>query len=614
MAAEPAHREPSGRRVGAAVRRGRGDLGRLRRAVRGALAVTWQASRRGFLLGCALQAVGALAAAALVVLGQRAIEALVGPRGVDADGVLLLIVGLAAATAILSAATSLQQQQQRLLAEQVSAVAWRRVLDVTGTVELERYETPGFFDRLERVRTSAVTRPVAVTTAVFGVLGGAAGTVALIVVLVGVDPLLVLVLALGGVPAVLAARKVSALEFGFVADAMPLFRGRDYLRLVLTGRDEAKEVRAFGAAGVLRDRHDERSGLFLRDLRRHVRRRQCYTLAAVAATTVALASSLALLVWLLSQGRITIADAGAGALGVRLLSSRLDATFQSVGGLLESAVFLDDLDGFLALASAGPPRSGGAAPTLDRALRLDRVCYAYPGSDRPVLRDVSLTIGAGEVVAIVGENGSGKTTLAKVIAGLYAPTAGEITWDGVDATASGPLDIRRGVAVIFQDFVRYQLSALDNIGLGQPAGIGDVDAARAAARRARAAGFLEALPAGYATVLSKEYAGGTDLSLGQWQRVALARALRRDAPLVILDEPSSALDPRAEQALFADVRNMIDGRAALLISHRYSTVRTADRIFVMRDGRVVETGTHDSLMDAGGLYAELFTMQAEAYR
>jgi ATP-binding cassette, subfamily B, bacterial len=590
------------------------DVRRLCRALIGSLRLTWAASRKGFIVAAALQVTGALAAAALVVVGQLALESLLHPEAVNPSTGVLVIVSLAAVTAAGSAATGLQQQQQRLLGEEVSAAAWQRVLDVAGRVELEYYEAPQFYDQLERVKSNAVMRPIAVTTSVFGLLGGAVGTASLLLVLLSIDPLLVPVLLLAGIPSVLLTRRASLLEFRFIARVAPIARGREYLRRVLTGRDEAKEVRAFGSESALRSRHDDRSDQVLAAMSRHVRTRQRYALGVVVTMTIALSVSLALLVWFLSMGRINVADAGAAALGIRLLSTRLEATFSSVGGLLESSVFLDDLDRFFHLAVPDGGTGRGHGPPLRRAICVENVSYNYPGAARSALHEVSLVIGAGEVIAIVGENGSGKTTLAKVIAGLYAPTSGRIRWDATDAADLAPADVRRSVAVIFQDFVRYQLSARENIGLGDPEYAEDLAAAQQAARRAGAADFLEALPNGYDTVLSKEFAGGTDLSVGQWQRVALARALRRDAPLVILDEPSSALDPRAEQALFADVRAMLQGRAAVLISHRYSTVRSADRIFVMREGRILEAGSHDSLMAADGPYAELFSLQAKAYR
>ena len=219
----------------------------------------------------------------------------------------------------------------------------------------------------------------------------------------------------------------------------------------------------------------------------------------------------------------------------------------------------------------------------------------------------------GEVVALVGENGSGKTTLASLLAQLYEPSSGCIEWDGVDTAEFDAVAARERIAVIFQDFVKYPLTARENIGVGKVSAIDDLEGVHDAARHAGAAAFLESLPAGYETMLSKAFEGGQDLSIGQWQRVAIARAFFRDAPFVILDEPTSALDPRAEHDLFARIRELLQGRTVLLISHRFSSVRSADRIYVMRSGQVIEHGTHDELMATAGLYQELFELQASAY-
>jgi ATP-binding cassette subfamily B protein len=261
---------------------------------------------------------------------------------------------------------------------------------------------------------------------------------------------------------------------------------------------------------------------------------------------------------------------------------------------------------------ADKAEAGAEAPTGFSTVEVDRVSFTYPGSRRPALNDVSIRIDAGEIIALVGENGSGKTTLAKLLAVLYEADSGSIRWDGADIRGFDRAGLRRAIAIIFQDFIRYELTARENISAGR-GGAGDDAAIAAAAHQAGADRFLEELPLGYDTILSKQFKGGRDLSLGQWQRVALARAFYRDAPFVILDEPSSALDPRAEHDLFARIRTLLAGRTVLFISHRFSTVRSADRIYVMGNGRIVEQGTHDELMAHGGSYAELFTLQAAAY-
>ena len=246
-------------------------------------------------------------------------------------------------------------------------------------------------------------------------------------------------------------------------------------------------------------------------------------------------------------------------------------------------------------------------------LTVEDVGFTYPESDRPALDGVSLQISAGEIVALVGENGSGKTTLAKILAGLYRPGAGRVAWDDVDLGELGLEGVRESIAVVFQDFEQYLLPARENIALGRQERIDDFDAVVAAARRAGADAFIDALPDAYDTILGREFSGGYDLSIGQWQRIALARAFFRDAPFVILDEPTASLDARAEAALFDRMRELLAGRSVLLISHRFSSVRAADRIYVLDHGKVIEQGTHEQLLQAGGRYAELFTLQAASY-
>jgi ATP-binding cassette, subfamily B, bacterial len=338
------------------------------------------------------------------------------------------------------------------------------------------------------------------------------------------------------------------------------------------------------------------------------------SLVASVASSVLSGMSVALVVGLLLAGRMSVASAAAAAVAIQQLGTRLSMIASSGSTLYEDALFLDDYNSFLELAPAvAASRPATPAPKGFGTLSVDHVSFTYPGTDRVALDDVSFEIRAGEVVALVGENGSGKTTLAKLLCHLYTATAGRILWDGVDTTTCDPVDVRRHMAVIFQDFAQYCLSARDNIAVGGHDRAENLDAIVAAARDSGADEFLADLPLAYDTMLGRQFDGGEELSIGQWQRVALARAFFRGAPFVILDEPTAALDPRAEHELFERIRTMASGRTVLLISHRFSSVRSADRIFVLRGGRLVEHGTHEQLLATGGHYAELFSMQAAAY-
>lgn len=578
-------------------------LARTPRLIMAAAREVWRADRAGTVLAALYQLLGAVAALGVVGAGKLVFDALLTP-GTGGGELTVALLLLALATAVSGSVGPLQTQQNRILGERVSQRVWDRLLDTTARADLVTYESTGFATSLERVRQHALERPFAVTSALLGLTGSLVGVGAMSVVLVAVEPLLLPLLLVAGIPTVLLSRWASRTEYAFAHRLTTLFRRRHYLRELLTLRPYAAEVRAFDAFAPLRARHDELNGQANTALRQQVRRRQVIAGLTTLGVATALTGALLAIVALVRDGRIGLAEAGAAAIAVRLLSGQLGTLFTAVGGLLESAPFLADLARFVSSGPTGVP--AGRRRPLRGGVELRDVRFSYPGQERAAVDGVTITIGAGEVVALVGENGSGKTTLAKLVAGLYDPETGERQWDGDTVPAA---DVRASVTVIFQDFVRYQMTLRENITISAPSGsVSD------AARSAGLTGTVAALPDGMETMLGRDLDEGVDLSGGQWQRVALARALYRDTPLIVLDEPAAALDPRAEHELFTNVRATLGGRAALLISHRFSSTRMADRIYVMDGGRVVECGTHDELMAAAGQYAELYRLQSAAYR
>jgi ATP-binding cassette subfamily B protein len=580
------------------------------------LRVVWAAGRSDLLLLLALQVVGGLGLAIQLLLGATALDALLtaSSAGRPLSSVLGWAVVIAGVSAALMFAATVRRERQQLLGEVVQRHVERCVLDVSTVVGLEAFEEPSFHNRLQRVRMSS-HQPLNIVFGVSGLVAAIVGTVSVIAALAAIEPLLIPLVTVVLVPAWLAASRRSEAFFRLLWRLTPRDRERQYIASVLSDRESAAEVRSFSLPGYLRSRHDRLYDERIGELRRVARRQTIYALIANAGIGVVLGGTLVLVAWLTLSDRVALAEAGIAVAGVGLVGARLTEAGYSAGSLAEATLYLDDYRAFLALEpEARAARPTAAAPPGFRRLSVNDVSFTYPSDHKRALDGVTLQIAAGEVVALVGENGSGKTTLAKLLAGLYRPDKGTICWNDADVGAVDPDDLRRSVAVIFQDFLRYHLPARDNIGLGRHEHIGDLPRIHAAAADADADAFLRALRAGYDTMLGPEFHGGTDLSIGQWQRVALARAFFRDAPFVILDEPTAALDARAESELFARLRTLLRGRTVLLISHRFSSVRTADRIYVLDAGRVVEAGTHEELVDLGGRYAELFAFQAAAYR
>jgi ATP-binding cassette subfamily B protein len=577
--------------------------------------MVWRAAPREFAFLTVVQLFTGVGVAQQLLVGRKVLDEVLasGDEGRFNDALPSVIL-LAVVTAVVTFANLARVERQRILGELVGRYATNRVLDISTKVDLLAYESPDFHDRLQRAQVNAMTRPLQMVNGVLGVLGALFTIAGISGALLFLEPLFLLLVLVAYIPVWVAATRASKVVYDFSVVQTERDRRRAYLFQILSRKEEATEVRSFGLAEFLRGRYNRLFDEKIVELRRVVRRRLVLGLVGGLMTSFLTAGTIALLVWFVTSGRMALAEAGAAAAAIVLLGQRLQALGGSAGSLYEGALFMEDFTNFVdTLPTLQRAHASGAAPNSFSTLAANDVTFTYPSRSEPSLRGVSLEIERGQVVALVGENGSGKTTIAKVLAGLYSPEQGRVTWDGVDLAACDPEQVRNSIAVIFQDFVRYFLSAAENIGVGRHEHYDDRSRIVAAAREAGADSYVSALDNGYDSKLGPQFFGGSDLSVGQWQRIALARAFFRDAPFIILDEPTAALDARAEYELFESIRTLGKGRTVLLISHRFSSVRSADHIYVLDKGLIVENGNHSELMAKLGLYPALFTMQAAAY-
>jgi ATP-binding cassette, subfamily B, bacterial len=610
---------PANRRLG---------LRRVPELTHRALAMLWDAGRMQVIAAFGLQAFASIMMVAQLLIIRQGISKITTlGHGGSLTALVIDLGALVGITVAVNAAASVAGHQQSLLVELLSKHVNGRIIDVASTVEMEAFDDPSFYDDLDRARTSALVRSVQMVTSVTALFTGLFMSAAIAFALLILQPLLLPFVALAGVPVLAASIQNSRKAYLFEWELTPQNRERSYLIEVLTHRSPAKELRVFDAIPLLRDRYDTLTDERLRQMRAFVRDRVKVSLVANLASTVGLAIAVGSLAWLIAHGGVTVPTAITAALAMQQLSSRVSMVTISLGKLIESGMFIDDYHRFLELevrssgerqgragTSATPAQASRAPSRRFESVRLDQVSFAYPHVGRLALDSVSMEVNRGEVVALVGENGSGKTTLVKLVSQLYRPTAGRVLWNEADAQSLDREQIHEQMTVLFQDFVQYHLPARENIALGRAGRSADRAHIVHAATMSGAHEFLSGLPQGYETRLGRQFLGGHELSVGQWQRVALARAFFRGGDFLILDEPTASLDARAEHDLFRRMRTLAKGRSVLLISHRFSSVRDADRIYVLGGGEVLESGDHDQLMARGGRYAELFTLQASAYR
>jgi len=589
---------------------------------RRALELVWTTNRVLCIALVVLTIVAGVLPAGIAYVGALIVDAVVRAgalhrqSGVTALGSVLTFVAF---EALLVAGTSIAQRgislAQSLLRAQLGQRVNVMILEKALTLELRHFEDSEFYDKLTRARREASSRPLSLVMRSFGLFQNLISLASFGGLLVRFSPWAVLLLLAAGLPAFFAETKFSGEAFRLFRWRAPESRMQIYLESVLAREDHAKEVKLFELGPRLLDRYREIfTRLYAEDRDLSVRR-DAWGLALGLVGMGGLYGGYAWIAARTVLGAITLGQMTMYLMLFRQGQAAVGAALTAIGGMYEDNLYLSNLFEFLEQPVTMQSGSATVGPRPGDGIRFENVEFTYPGATQPALCGIDLHVRPGMSLALVGQNGSGKTTLIKLLTRLYEPTGGRIVLDGLDLKEWDETVLRRRIGVIFQDFARYQMLVGQNIGAGDVRAFDDEDRWRAAAVQGLAAEFVERLPSGYHTQLGKWFKDGRELSGGQWQKIALARAfMRNEADILVLDEPTAAIDAGAEAEVFEHFRELTRHRIAIVISHRFSTVRMADQILVLDEGRIVESGGHAELMANGGRYMQLFTLQARGYR
>lgn len=502
-----------------------------------------------------------------------------------------------------------------VLADKFTRHISTRIMEHASGLDLTRYEDPLFYDKMERARVQGTDR-VMLVQMMGRLIQDIVGAVSLAAGIVVFSPWLLFFLVVCIVPAFLGETHFAFLGYSLSFEQTPARRQMDYLRVLGGSRESAKELKLFGLGPFLVGRYKVLSDELHRQNVGLARRKLIFGAFLTVLGALGYYGGYAYVVYETVIGALTIGQLTFLAGAIAGASSGIQAMFTTFSGMADQALFMTDLVDFFSVQPTIRSKPGvSVAPRpIREGIEFRNVSFAYPGNRRKILSGVNMRIEPQERIALVGENGQGKTTIVKLLTRLYDPTEGQILLDGIDLREYNLEDLWKEIGVIFQDFVHYEMTASENIGVGRIEEAHNPFRIRAAAMKTFAEKVIQKLPKGYDQVLGCRFEGSVDLSGGEWQKIALARAYLRDAQLLILDEPTASLDARAENEVFQRFSELTQGKMALLISHRFSTVRMADRILVLQQGGIAEQGHHDQLVKDGGLYAEMFELQAASYR